>query len=107
MALEAFTRQANPAAATLTALATVPADSLYLIAILTVANRSASPTSFRLALAPAGAADALTQYVARDLPIRGNDVYRTKLVLAPTDVIRVYATLATLTFTVNGLRVVA
>jgi hypothetical protein len=101
--LEPFSKQSNPAAATLTGLAVIPADAFFLVAKLTVTNRSASPTSFRWSRAIAGAADSVEQYEAYDLPIAGNDVYRVSLVAAPSDEIRVYATLATLSFNLEGL----
>lgn len=97
--------QSNPAAITLTDLYTVPASTSFTGNII-IANRSAVATSFRLALAPAGAADALTHYIAYDEPILGNDsIQFTGIALAATDKIRVYATLATLTFTAQGVEV--
>jgi len=102
------TKQANPSAATLTDLLLVPQNAQYWVGEVSVANRSASPTSFRLSHAVNGAVDAVTQYVAYDVPIKGNDVYLSRrLTLAPGDVVRVRATLATLTFVFNGLSIPA
>jgi hypothetical protein len=95
--------QLSPSAASLTTLYTPLSPAISAEVIVSVANRSASPTTFRISVALAGIADDVKQYVAYDLPIKGNDVYKTKLVIASTDVIRVYATLATLSFNVYGL----
>ena len=96
--------QSNPAAVTLTALYTVPASTSFSGSVI-IANRSVA-TSFRVALSPAGAADALTHYVAYDTAISANQVIQlTGIALATTDVIRVYATLATLTFTAQGVEI--
>ena len=97
--------QSNPGAATLTDAYTVPAGTSAVVSIF-VANRSAVATSFRLSLAIAGAVDALSQYIAYDVAIVGNQTIQfDKITLAATDVVRVYATLATLTFTITGIQV--
>ena len=99
--------QSNPTAATLTDAYTVPAATSAVISTINVANRSATATSFRIAIAPAGAADADQHYVAYDVAIDGNDIYQTTagFTLATTDVVRVYATLATLSFTIHGTEI--
>lgn len=94
--------QTNPAATTLTDAYTVPASNKFTFSI-TVTNRSAVSTSFRLSIAIAGAADSDEQYIAYDLPISGNGIYQTASYdINATDVIRVYATLATLSFSITG-----
>ena len=96
--------ESTPSAATLTSLTAVPASTTYVITTINVTNRSATGTSFRIAHAPAGAADDNKHYLYYDAPIGGNDTFQitTALPLATTDVIRVYATLATLTFNFHG-----
>lgn len=96
--------QANPAAATLTDAYTVPALTSAIISTITVANRSVA-TSFRLSVAIAGAADANQQYIAYDVPIGANETIALTfgITLATTDIIRVYATLATLSFNIFGV----
>jgi len=97
--------QVNPSAATLTDAYTVPAAASAIVDAL-VCNRSAVATSFRVSVAVAGVADAMTQYQAYDEVIAGNARARISgLTMATTDVVRVYATLATLTFTVVGIEV--
>ncbi len=99
--------QVNPTATTLTDAYTVPALTSAVISSIVVANRSATATSFRISVAVAGAADSDEQYLAYDVPIGGNDVYTLQigLTLATTDVIRVYATLNTLSFNVFGCEI--
>lgn len=97
--------QTNPLAATLTDSYTVPAATSTIVSSITIANRSATPTSFRISVAIAGAADANQQYIAYDVPIGGNESIALTLgiTLAATDKIRVYATLATLSFNIFGV----
>jgi hypothetical protein len=96
--------QQKPSAATLTDLYTVPAATQAWVSTITAANESATPTAIRLSVAPAGAADATSQYLAYDLPIGANETITFSLGqgLAATDKIRCYNTLATVAFTANG-----
>lgn len=97
--------QSSPSATTLTTLYTVPASTSTVVSTITIANRSATATTFRLSVAVAGAADANAQYLAYDAPIAGNDIITLTLGvgLATTDVLRCYATLATLSFNAFGV----
>jgi hypothetical protein len=97
--------QSNPAAATLTDAYTVPGATQAIVSSITIANRSATPTSFRVSVAIAGAVDANPQYIAFDVAIGGNESIALTLgiTLAATDVVRVYATLATLSFNIFGV----
>ena len=99
--------QTNPLAATLTDSYTVPGATSAAISSIMVCNRSGTATTFRLSLAVAGAADNNIQYIAYDVPISGNDTiaFTVGVTLAATDVVRVYATLATLSFNVLGVEV--
>lgn len=58
-------------------------------------------------MAVAGAVDNNNQYLYYDVSILGNETFAATLgiALATTDVVRVYATLATLTFTLAGLEI--
>ncbi len=97
--------QSSPAAATATTLYTVPAATSAVVSTITVCNRSATATSHRIAIRPAGAALANQHYLAYDVPIGGNQMQALTIGigLAATDVITVYATLATLSFNAYGL----
>jgi hypothetical protein len=96
--------QSNPLAATLTDAYTVPAAIQTIVSTITIANRSAVPTTFRISVAVGGAPDANEQYIAFDAPIPGTDTVNMTLglSLSATDVVRVYATFATLSFNLFG-----
>lgn len=94
----------NPSAATLTTLYTVP-SSTQVVAVVNVTNRSATPTEIRISVAPSGAADNDNQYLDYDLPIGGNASYERVVTAAAADVIRVRATLATITFVLQGVSI--
>jgi glucose-6-phosphate dehydrogenase assembly protein OpcA len=96
--------QSAPAATTATTLYTVPATTATVVSSITVCNRSATATAFRVAIRPAGAVLADQMYLYYDVPIGGNDTFiaTVGLSLATTDVITVYNTLATLSFQAYG-----
>jgi hypothetical protein len=96
--------QSNPLAATLTDAYTVPAGFEVIGSSIIITNRSVIPTSFRISVAIAGAANSNEQYIAYDIPILGNETksFTIGFTLAASDVIRVYATLATLSFNIFG-----
>jgi hypothetical protein len=73
-----------------------------------VANRSGTRTKFRISVAVNGAADDNKQYLAYDADIEGNEIRELTLgaTLGAGDVVRVYATLATLSFNVFGTEIV-
>lgn len=97
--------QLAPSAASLTDIYTVPAATSAVISSIIVANTDASvATSFRVTVAVAGAGDSVEQYIYDDIVINGADTFTASLglTLAATDVVRVYATLATLSFNIYG-----
>lgn len=100
MATSNTVKQSKPGAATLTDLYTVPGATSAMCSTITVCNQSSVATAFRISIAPAGAADATSQYIYYDVAIPGNDTFAATLgfPLATTDVVRVYNTLATLSF---------
>lgn len=97
--------QSKPSAATLTDIYTVPALTSATVSTITVCNQSATPTAFRISVAPAGAADATSQYIYYDVAIAGNDTFACTfgVTLEAASVIRVYNTLATISFSVFGV----
>lgn len=99
--------QLNPSATTLTNAYTVPAATSVVVSSIFVCNSSASPTTFRISVARAGAIDAPAQYLFFDVPISGNDTFAATsgFTLATTDIIRVYAGSTTLSFNVFGVEV--
>lgn len=96
--------QSKPSAATLTDLYTAPALTSATVSTIIVCNQSATPTSFRISVAPAGAGDTAAQYLYYDIAIAGNDTFAATIgiTLATTDVVRVYNTLATCSFSLFG-----
>lgn len=99
--------QVKPSATTLTDAYTVPASTKTVVSTITICNQSATATAFRISVAVAGDADATKQYLFYDTPISGNDTITATIgvTLATTDVIRVYNTLATLSFNIFGVEV--
>ena len=95
--------QSKPGATTLTDLYAVPALTSTIVSTIVICNQGAA-TSFRLSVAPAGAVDALSQYLFYDVAIAANTTYTVTIgiTLATTDKIRCYATLATVSFSAFG-----
>lgn len=97
------TSQSKPGATTLTDLYTCPALTMAAIRI-TACNEAGAATTIRISIAPLGAADATSQYIAYDLPLDANNVYETSVkVLTATDKIRVYSGSGNVNFTANGI----
>lgn len=96
--------QLSLAATTLTDLYTVPSATSTIVSTIIVANRSATPTTFRLSVAVAGAADDNKQYIAYDCPLAANEVWSWTIgiTLAATDKIRAYAAAATVSVSAFG-----
>jgi hypothetical protein len=96
--------QSAPAATTEADLYTVPAATETIISTLVVANRGTSDATFRISIAPNGAATANSQYIAYDLTCAANGInaFTFGLTLDATDKIRVYASTANLTFSAFG-----
>ena len=99
--------QLSPAATTLTALYTVPAATATVISTIIVANRANANRSMRIAIAVAGEADNVKQYIAYDTAISGNGVqeFTVGLTLGAGDVVRVYGSTADLTFSAFGTEI--
>ena len=96
--------QSAPGATTQTTLYTVPALTSTVCSSIVVANRSATATTFRVAVQPAGAGIANQHYLYYDVTLAGNDTFIATIgiTLATTDVVSVYNTLATLSFNLYG-----
>lgn len=96
--------QQNPSAATSTTLYTCPSSTTTVISVIYVANRSATPTSFRVGIDVDGGGDSDIDYIAYDVPIGANESISIGqgLCMDASDLLRVRATLATLTFTAYG-----
>jgi hypothetical protein len=96
--------QSAPSATTNTDVYTVGAGKQAIISTITVANRSASARTYRIAIRPAGATLANQHYVAYDVTLAANDTTALTLgiTLTATDVITVYASTTDLSFGIFG-----
>ena len=99
--------QSNPAATTLTSLYTVPASTQAVVSTITICNTASSATTYRIAVRPAGAAIATSQYLAFDAALPANDTATLTLglTLAATDCISVYAGSASVAFSAYGVEI--
>lgn len=96
--------QSAPSAATMTTLYTVPSSTETVLSCVIVCNRSAVATTFRLSVDVNAAGDSDADYIAYDIPIQGNETIALAhgVTLDASDLLRCYATLATLTFSAFG-----
>jgi hypothetical protein len=96
--------QSIPAAITATDLYTVPAATSAVCSTLAVCNQGVNSTTIRVAVRPAGAALATSQYIVYDVVVSPNDsLFLTLGVsLAATDVVTVYVGTATVSFSLFG-----
>ena len=96
--------QSAPSATTATDVYTVGAGKQAIVSTITVANRSATARSYRIAVRPAGVTLANQHYLAYDVPISANDTTALTLgiTLTATDVVTVYASTADLSFGIFG-----
>ena len=97
--------QSNPSATTETTLYTTTAGSSAVISNLTICNQTSTSATFRVALRPA--ADGTTtakHWVIYGSTVPGSDATLIKpgWTLAAGDKIQIYASTATLSFTVTG-----
>jgi glucose-6-phosphate dehydrogenase assembly protein OpcA len=100
--------QSNPSATTATTLYTVPSSTSTVVSTISICNQAGSTASYRIAVRPAGATLAAQHYLAYDIYIAANDTTALTLgiTLATTDVVTVYASSATLSFSAFGSEIV-
>ena len=96
--------QSNPSATTLTTLYTVPSAKEAVVSTISVANRTSTAATFRIAVRPGGASIANQHYIGYDITVGASDstLITVGLTLATTDVISVYASTANLAFSAFG-----
>ena len=96
--------QSAPAATTETALYTVPAATETIISSIVVCNRGSSAGTYRIYVAANGAAAANNQYLVYDATIQAKETVALTLgvTLDATDVLRVYASSADMSFNAFG-----
>jgi glucose-6-phosphate dehydrogenase assembly protein OpcA len=96
--------QSNPSATTLTSLYTVPSATQAVVSSIVIANLAASAATFRIAVRPTGTSIANSQYIAYDITLGASDstVLTLGITLGATDVLSVYASTTTVTFSAYG-----
>jgi glucose-6-phosphate dehydrogenase assembly protein OpcA len=96
--------QVLPAATTATTAYTVPSATQTVVSTIIVANQGGSAATFRIAIRPSGASLTNSQYIAYDVTIAALDsvALTVGLTLGTTDVITVYSSTATMSFSVYG-----
>lgn len=96
--------QSNPAATTATTLYTVPASTQTIVSTVTVTNQAASAATYRISIRIAAAADNAKQYIVYDasLPANASDTLTLGLTLGAADLLVVYASTATMSFSAFG-----
>jgi hypothetical protein len=96
--------QSNPSATTATTLYTVPAATSTVLSTLVITNRAGATSTYRVAIRPAGATLSNEHYIVYDSTLAVNDaVFLTLgITLATTDVVTVYTSAATTTFSAYG-----
>ena len=104
MATALIRKQLAPAATTLSDLYTVPGATSTVLSSIIVCNRSATPTTFRIAQRLLGASIVDAAYTHYDTAIGANATvaFPVGQTLNATDVISVYAGAATLSFSLFG-----
>ena len=99
--------QSAPSATTDTNVYTVGSGKSAVISTITVANRSASAATYRIAIRPNGDTLANEHYIAYGVTLSGNDTIALTLGITvdASDVITVYASTANTTFNIFGAEI--
>ena len=99
--------QSAPSATTNTDVYTVGAGKQATVSTITIANRGASSTTYRIAIRVAGSALSNEEYIAYDVVIAANDTSALTLgiTLGAADVVTVYAGNANLSFNIFGTEI--
>jgi glucose-6-phosphate dehydrogenase assembly protein OpcA len=99
--------QSNPSATTVTTLYTVPSAKEAVVSSISVANLAASSATFRIIIQPSADVSATIldkQYFGKDITVGASDttIITVGLTLATGDVIKIYASTATVAFQAFG-----
>jgi hypothetical protein len=84
-----------------------PSATQAIVSTITVCNTAATATTYRIAVRPAGASIATSQYLVYDAPLPASDTVTLTLgvTLAATDVVSVYAGSASVAFSAFGVEI--
>ena len=93
--------QVQPAANTLTTLYTVPSATQAIFSAINVCNTASTDATFSIAFRPNGDSIDPKHYIIKDATIAGNDTYMINqgMSMGATDVLSVYASSASVSFT--------
>jgi len=96
--------QSNPAATTQTTLYTCPASTQTVVSSLVVCNQGGSSATYRLAIRKDAAVLTSAMYIVYDATIAANTTiaYTLGITVDASDLITVYASTATMSFTAFG-----
>lgn len=96
--------QASPTATTSTSLYTVGSGKSAVISTITVANRASTAAAYRISTSANGASITDKDYIAYDISIAANDTTALTLgiALSENDIVRVYASSASVSFNAYG-----
>jgi len=96
--------QSDPAATTNTTLYTCPASTQTIISTITVCNRGASSSTYRIAVRPNGATLADEHYIVFDSTLAATSVtaYTLGITIDASDVITVYSSTSDFSFNAFG-----
>lgn len=99
--------QSSPSATTETDLYTVPSATSTVCSSISICNRGATQTTFRISISAAGAATSNKDYLYYDVILAGNDTFIATIgvTLATTDKIRIYSGNSSLSFQVWGTEI--
>jgi hypothetical protein len=99
--------QSNPSATTVTTLYTVPSAKEAVVSSISVANLAATSATFRIIIQPSADVSATIldkQYFGKDITVGLSDttIITVGITLATGDVIKIYASTATVAFQAFG-----
>ena len=99
--------QNSPSATTETDLYTVPSATSTVCSSISICNRGATQTTFRISISASGAATSNKDYLYYDVILAGTDTFIATIgvTLATTDKIRIYSGNSSLSFQVWGTEI--
>jgi hypothetical protein len=96
--------QLNPSATTATTIYTCPSSTQTVVSSVVICNQAAVAATYRVAIRVGGATLDPKHYIVYDASIAANTTtsYTLGMTLAATDIITVYASTSTMSFSVFG-----
>jgi hypothetical protein len=101
--------QSAPSATTPTDLYTVPSSTSAVISSIVICNRGTTATTFRVSITPTNTATTSKDYLYYDVTLAGNDTFiaTVGITLTTSNIVRVYAGNANLSFNLFGTEITA